>query len=413
MLADKLRAASLSAANIQFVGSTSGQNTSGTPTTVTKPTGVQDDDLVLLFLQSDTTSGGETISTAGWFPIATRNSGSGDFTLYGRIASSDGATYSISHTLSGDITYVCAAYRNAFVNVIGAVTDDSSDIVTLPSLTAGIDGSVLLGFYGTRIAGITATTPSGMSLVKGETGATGFGSAFCFSQDVASGSTGTRASTLDSNGVGCMIVLAPTSIPTPIIKSSSSTKLTSSATSVVVAKPSGTKEGDLLVAFMSAETGSGPHTWTQPSGWSEVADQANEPSVAVSYKVATSSEPANYTFTFSTSDDLYCVICRIPKGAYDVIGTFAQGIDPIVAPSVTVSQNNSLLLAFFSRGGSSSATLTLPSGMSLVEYERNAINAPVCLLAYEFVNAGSTGTRTSDADSSSRTAGIMLAIKPA
>jgi hypothetical protein len=74
-----------------------------------------------------------------------------------------------------------------------------------------------------------------------------------------------------------------------------------SATSVTVDKPSGTAEGDLLLAQVKLT----PRTVTGPSGWQRLLP---EPSFAgypdYWYKVAGASEPSTYQWTWSggTSD---------------------------------------------------------------------------------------------------------------
>lgn len=76
------------------------------------------------------------------------------------------------------------------------------------------------------------------------------------------------------------------------------------ATSITVAKPSGTVAGDILVACIDIDIASGiraPLVANPPSGWSTVAN-SNSSSVAgvmhLFWKVAGASEPSSYTFEF-------------------------------------------------------------------------------------------------------------------
>lgn len=186
---------------------------------------------------------------------------------------------------------------------------------------------------------------------------------------------------------------------------------TSSVAANTVTKPTGVIEGDLLVAFMAGDTGAS-QTWTQPSGWTEVIDKGSTPNIAISYKVATDSEPADYTFTFSAANSNYVVIVAYRNAVYDTVGTFSSATDPIVAPAITVAANNSVLLAFYARGNSTNTTWTTPTGMSIVVLDNSGVS-PSCGLFSQSVNSGSTGTRSSSGGSTSRVSGILMAIKPA
>lgn len=410
MLANKALSAAGST-GITFVGVTSAQFSSTGTITVTAPTGIQDGDLVVLALSATGTSGDGTISNTDWFPIGLQDAGTADFTFYGHYAASDGSTYSITTTNTATTTYICAAYRNAVVDATSAITLASGGAVTLPSLTAFASQSVLLCCITNRNTGSTATTPTGMSIVASEVGATR-ASAFLFSQSgISAGATGTRSSTISAgNAVGQSVVLRPKA--GPYTSTFTYTGNTGTVSSVTVNKPGNTVSGDLLIAFMGMTT-STARTWTQPSGWTEVADQNATPNVAVSYKVAGGSEPASYTFTPSAGSVLYCVIVKISNGTYDTIGTFGTTTtSPLVAPSITLSSGPSLLLAFYLTSNASTDTLAIPTDMSLINYFKVSTVTPIALLAYQTLSAGSTGTRSSATNSTARNAAIMVGVKP-
>jgi hypothetical protein len=141
--------------------------------------------------------------------------------------------------------------------------------------------------------------------------------------------------------------------------------------SLTISKPSGTVEGDVMIASIAVR----PDTAviTAPANWTLVrrVDNANPNanSLAVYYKVAGASEPADYTWTFSTS-----------TGSAGGIQSFA-GVDqsnPIdvengqntasglthATPSVTTTVTNTMLVT--SHAFTSSATWTPPAGMTEV-----------------------------------------------
>jgi len=78
---------------------------------------------------------------------------------------------------------------------------------------------------------------------------------------------------------------------------------------MVLNKPSGTVEGDMMVAWVCGDS-TGRKNVTPPSGWSVIYNQSS-PDLGGSaqmfgyYKVATASEPSTYTFTFSGSTSQY------------------------------------------------------------------------------------------------------------
>lgn len=74
---------------------------------------------------------------------------------------------------------------------------------------------------------------------------------------------------------------------------------------LTVQKPSGTAEGDMMVAWLCGDSATRKNI-TPPSGWSVIYNQSS-PDLGGSaqmfgyYKVATASEPSSYDFTFSGS----------------------------------------------------------------------------------------------------------------
>lgn len=179
---------------------------------------------------------------------------------------------------------------------------------------------------------------------------------------------------------------------------SSANATPTSGTTVVVNKPSGTADGDVLVAMVSIQAGSSPAI-TGPSGWTLVGTVAGTSSATrtgVWTKVAGASEPASYTWT----SDLTIVgavgaIARYtpaaPTTAPGVVDATAQGslATPAVAPSVTATGNNDRLICLFS-GATPGST---PSGMT----QRVAIdggNSGVWIYDELLTAIGATGTRT-------------------
>ena len=86
-------------------------------------------------------------------------------------------------------------------------------------------------------------------------------------------------------------------------------------TSVVVTKPSGVVEGDLLIGFLSSDGGSETHTSPESGSWNIIYENQSEGSgkqtFSAWWKIAGGSEPANYTFGCGSSEGLYAWIIRV------------------------------------------------------------------------------------------------------
>lgn len=140
------------------------------------------------------------------------------------------------------------------------------------------------------------------------------------------------------------------------IVSYSTTGNTSQSTTLVITKPSGIVNGDLLVAVLG-----GTVSWTQPAGWTEVVDTAG---VTLSYRVADGSEGATLTYTHSSSEYLAGAILVIRGGTYDATGTVGSSANPAVAPSVTLSAAGLIIASYVATSAISVGTYTAPTGFS-------------------------------------------------
>lgn len=157
---------------------------------------------------------------------------------------------------------------------------------------------------------------------------------------------------------------------------------------VIVTKPTGTTEGDLMVAFIMV--GSSGVTPTYPSGWTQATlDTTGANSGAVAYKIAGASEPSDYTFTLGGSFGRTVQITTIRNVRNLTVGTYDEGSDDtLVAPSITATEG--ILLAWFGAEGTPSRD-SAPSGMTLGV---QTTGGPICWTYYQTVSSGSTGNKT-------------------
>ncbi|MBI5044642.1 MAG: hypothetical protein HZC02_01840 [Candidatus Levybacteria bacterium] len=119
-------------------------------------------------------------------------------------------------------------------------------------------------------------------------------------------------------------------------------------TTIIIPVPA-VVENDLMIAILVADTGTG--TWSC-TGWTELLRQTNTSQLCVMYRIATSSEPDDYTFTRSTSETFNGRIVSIrdidttnPFGStptYTV--TNQSSAAKYTLPQVTTTVANSLIL---------------------------------------------------------------------
>jgi hypothetical protein len=187
-----------------------------------------------------------------------------------------------------------------------------------------------------------------------------------------------------------------------------STQTTSNTTSLTISKPTGTLQNDLMIAVMGGGF-SGSSSYSL-AGWTQVYTRSGSGGLTIFYRVAGASEGASYTFTCTNSNRQGGSIITYRYAAYDTVGTAALDTNPLVAPSITLNNNYSLLLAVY-LANSASRTPTTPTNMTSVVSNTDA-DAPSWAVFSQLLNIGATGTRSSTIGTASNVTGILLSIKP-
>lgn len=394
----------------EFVASSTNRISSST-NTVTAPSGIQDGDLLVALVNSDS-SGQILISTSGFSLIAQYPDAADSFFLATKIATSESGNYTFTWSSINANTVTILVYRNATcVNVVGTLGAASTSTPIAGGITPTYKG-VLCAFFaaGGASAKTVETAPSGMTLRASQQISAPTAVVYDQSPQDASPS-GNKILTWTAGAI-CLAILfqitnEPIVAPNLIaIESTSTANITSTLT---INKPAGTIEGDLMIAVMGTDSGS--TTWTGDTDWIEIADLGtSNHSLRVAYKIAGTSEGLNYTFTYNSSRRLSGSILTYRNAAYDKIGSFGTGANPIVIPSITLNKSQSILIAVGMRSNSG-ITLTTPIGMSALVVD-NDTDSPSYIVCDQIVPKGPTGTRSTDANSSNGVAGIMLAINP-
>ena len=198
-------------------------------------------------------------------------------------------------------------------------------------------------------------------------------------------------------------------------RGSATTQIASGTGSATVTKPTGVAAGDLLIAKCTSYDTAG-QTVTS-SGWtslgSVVPGGASSTSLHVLYKVAGSSEPANYTFTEGTA--YYLVVELTAWSGADTssaptIGTFGTGNSSSGAGAKTFSGITmpaaGVLLALTSGYFSGWST---PSGFTATV---NNVDG-VCSTYSKAVSSGATGSVNVSTTGTTSYAGVLVGIAEA
>ena len=194
---------------------------------------------------------------------------------------------------------------------------------------------------------------------------------------------------------------------------------------LTVQRPTSTTSGDLLVASVDARL-SGTDSIVPPSGWSLIRQDSNAPpyvplSQALYFKVAGSSEPANYSWTLASSVsvagsivDVHGIDVSMPIDSHS--GAFTPNARSFVAPSITTTAAGDVVLGFF---GMTSNKMIRPPGVMTELFDAPWTPRQWALdgegAAYVQANAGRTGDMTASTSGArpSSSVGQLLALRAA
>lgn len=212
-----------------------------------------------------------------------------------------------------------------------------------------------------------------------------------------------------AGGKGVGVHCAGTALGAPFYQSVQSADSTGSATSLVVTAPTSmdSTQKDILIAFVCKMNIGDDVTST---GWTKILHTSRlgvlNNSVTSFYKVVTGSEPADYTFSWTTAGASFASIHHV-RGA-DTTGTpinvsggnNASATDP-VAPTITTTVDNCMLFVACVQNSAIGITYTPPAGYTERTDQNGLGAAGAHLLDGETAQrvlaaAGATGTQTMD-----------------
>jgi len=204
------------------------------------------------------------------------------------------------------------------------------------------------------------------------------------------------------------ILLGISEITTPIVVSGFA-YVPADSTTITLTKPTDTTENDLMIACVYGLSNINA-IWTGDTGWTELYDVGDRLlyNCRVAYKIATASEPANYTFTATqTLLPPMGIIVSLRNAVIDVCGDTDSASDHILN-GITVTENNSILLAFMRTYNTTNPSIPSITNFTTITTAVDTSNR-VSLLKSS-VNSGATGDITATVATGSGQ-GILVSVK--
>jgi hypothetical protein len=246
-------------------------------------------------------------------------------------------------------------------------------IFSIPDIAnAGADIHTACGVTTATLSGNTPVTGTGTwSLISGTASITNTTSPVSGVTGLLAGGTATLRWTI-SNGpctasTDDVLIISPCctspsiTAGSTIVGTSSACKGTGSSNTITLNKPSGVSSGNVLIAAINEDN----FAVTPPAGWILIASYDTWAPSHVYYKIAGSSEPANYTWTFNGSvyasgliTNFTGSLCSSPIGASSVTPTAVY-----TALSVNTTLPGQMLVAIYA-SGSAADTWNSPAGMA-------------------------------------------------
>lgn len=311
-----------------------------------------------------------------------------------------------------------------------AVTNNSTQVpASLSSATIQTNGTSLNVVYSAAVSGF-ASGAEGHALTGLSGGATtltyssGDGTAtivFTISRTVYSGETGGALAYTPGDIVtvsnalpvaaysGQSVTNSSTQVSGPSVRNVSTGTLTGGTNSPTLPTRS---SGDTLVAVFGFGVDSPP---TANTGWTRRISQGSGDilsnlGVYTRQSNGTDNSPLSASVTNDSAYTIFAV--QNPATGYDVSGVGTGNDSSIVAPSVTTTATNDVLISAYLRGAGT-GSVTPPGGQTATTQVQVGAPTNVTLICgYETLSAsGATGTRTATNSSSTQWIGANVAVK--
>ncbi len=326
----------------------------------------------------------------------------------------DGATVDATDAFTWTVTDVVAPNNEpTFDQNLANRTDPEGTVVNLDAGATDLDGDPLTYAATNLPPGLSINTSSG--LITGT-----ISSVAAASSPYAVSITVRDGATVDATDILTWTVTDATPGASPVFKSASYATNNAIATTLVVPRPATFATGDLLLASIAIR---GSSTISPPAGWTVIRNDLNGTNLrqVTWWKVATASEPATYTFTFSagrlSSGAIHAYGGVHPTNPIDVSsGSINASSTSLTATGVTTTVANDRLVAFYSM--TTNATVTPPAGMTERGEQPGSESTLPRMTVIEgsdqaLAAAGATGNRVATASAAATSIGQLFALRPA
>jgi len=388
--------------------SASANNSSGsTSLTINAPSGTVAGDTMIAHVVVQT-SGNSIAAPSGWHMIKRQDTSTNlaTATYYKVAGSSEPSSYTWNFGTSGEASGGIAAYSGVDttnpIDANDAQYNNGTANLDNAGLATTVDNDLLVYAAGIVNPSTSVTQPTGFTQQWKANSSTATSSVFAQEAFPTLGNTGLIHGTLGSNYSSAtqLIALRPAgdyvAPPSGIALSSSSADNNGSgSTSLTISSPSKTQSGDVLVAHVVVQTAA--NSIAAPTGWHIIKrqDTSSYLSTATYYKVAGSSEPSSYTWTFGTSGQASGSI-----GDYVGVNTttpidtsntqYNNGVSTVDNAGVTTAYANEMLVDAV--GVIRAASVQPPSGFTEGAYSASNANTASQLFDEISSSASATGT---------------------
>ena len=197
-------------------------------------------------------------------------------------------------------------------------------------------------------------------------------------------------------------------------ESVATTILTTAGQSITISRPTGTAQGDLLLAAIAINEN--VTNFAAPSGWTQVnyGNSGNEVVLAVYYKVAGASEPTSYAFTWTNSYLAVGTILRYSgvdtTNPIDVSGSSTGTSNSAVAPSVTTTVDGAMVVRI--AGVDTTALSGTPATQRVLIETAGTGSVGLGVSDAVQATAGATGTAAFALSASEEWRAVTVALRP-
>jgi len=418
---------------IQYItlrSSVSANNGSGGSTlTINAPSGVAVGDVMVAHVVVQT-SGNSIAAPSGWNIIKRQDTSSNiaTATYWKAVGSSEPSNYTWNFGTSGEASGGIASYTNVdTTHPIDASTAQYNNGISNmdnTGVTTTTANDMLVYAVGIVNPSTSVTLPTGFTQQWKANSTTATSSDLSQELFSTASATGTIHGTLGGNysNITQLVALRQAGSPAPTppsgisLRSSASANSGSGSSSLTINVPSGTQNGDVMVAHVIVQTAG--NSLAAPTGWNIIKrqDTSTNISTATYFKVAGSSEPSSYTWTFGTSGEASGGI-----GSYIGVNTttpidtnhaqYNNGVSNVDNAGVTTTVSNDMLV--YAVGIIIPTSVQAPSGFTEGFY--SATNSKTTSQMFDEIDAstGATGTiHTTIATGNYSTITQLIALMP-